>query len=65
MQWKRTDEKVMRCEPWTISIAIVRGAKLYQLWHDKQPASVGCFGVYQSFDQAKQAAAQAEADGVL
>ena len=65
MHWKRTGETAMRCEPWTIARVTVRGINLYELWHDKQPASVGCFGVYQSFDQAKQAAAQAEADGVL
>lgn len=65
MQWQKTSATSMRCEPWTIAKVTVKGINYYELWHDKQPASVGCFGVYQSFDQAKQAAVQAETDGVL
>ena len=63
MQWKRTGETAMRCEPWTVARVTVRGVNLYVLWHDKQPASVGCFGVYPSFDEAKKAAEQAELAG--
>jgi hypothetical protein len=53
----------MRCEPWTIAKVTVKGINYYELWHDKQPASVGCWGVYPSFDVAKHAAQEAEAEG--
>lgn len=60
MQWRRLSETAMRCEPWTVAKAVVRGKPLYELWHDKRPEMIGPFP---SFDAAKAEAERMEGEG--
>ena len=57
MQWKRTGETAMRCEPWTIARVTVRGINLYVLWHDAKPDAIGR---YDTFGEARDAARREE-----
>lgn len=41
MNWQKIGQWAIRCAPWTISKAVVRGVPVYQLWNDKQPVTEG------------------------
>ena len=60
MQWQRVNETCMRCAPWQVARVTLRGAQIYELWHDKTPAMIGRFD---TFEAAKNRAMQLEFGG--
>lgn len=60
MHWTRVNETCMRCAPWQVARVTLRGAQIYELWHDKSPAMIGRFD---TFEAAKNRAMQLEFGG--